>query len=63
MSLASFAAVLSAACSTQPVRCEPDVIPANLLAVPEENQIEAILAIFEERSSRPERDAKPSDNN
>lgn len=56
--LVSCVVVLSAACSAVPVKCERDEIPADLLAVPQENQLDAILGIFEDRSSTPEVDAK-----
>lgn len=57
MLLVSCAAALSAACSVAPTKCEPIKIPASLLVVPEEDQMEALLAIFDPKSSKRDGDA------
>lgn len=51
--LVSFVAGLSAACSVTPTKCEPIKIPESLLVVPEEDQMEAFLEIFDPKSPKP----------
>jgi hypothetical protein len=55
--LVSCAAVLFAACSATPVKCDRDQIPADLLQVPQENQLCSLLQIFDQTSCASEKPA------